>query len=230
VTGGSAGTISYAEPPSLPAVTNYGADFVPVPGNYDSDKATEPAWFRSADASWFIMGQATPLQFGIGAELEPLEHDVPVPADYDGDGRDDMAVYRPTDGTFHVLGRGQIADLPIGFPAPADYDGDRSDEPAVFRLTEDRLYIDDGPTLDFTLGMSEGLPVPADYDGDGSDDAALWNYDTPDLLIFGEPTVQLCACVVHQPVTLRPWLIPSIVRLTCIERNDVQPGDCVPPA
>ena len=78
---------------------------VPVPADYDGNRATNTAVFR--DGAWYIGGQPTVFVGQTG--------DVPVPGDYDGDGTTDAAVYR--DGAWYIDGQatryfGTASDVP----------------------------------------------------------------------------------------------------------------------
>ena len=153
-----------------------------VQGDYDGDHATEPAYYRDSDATWFIDGQPA-VHFGTPATNPNsnggfgADADVPVPADYDGDGKTDLATWNPRttvwqwksskDGTIssEAFGAG------MGFPVPADYDGDHKADRAFMQL-DATFQIEGSPSV--TLPASSGSPYPAvaDFDGDGKADPA----------------------------------------------------------
>src|SRR5262249_27295332 len=59
VTAGNRGTIAFAAPPDISVPSGL---LMPgrmaVPARYDGNHTTEPAWFRTADAMWFIEGHS----------------------------------------------------------------------------------------------------------------------------------------------------------------------------
>ncbi len=110
-------------PAALPRFWGLTTD-IPVPGNYDGDRATEVAVFHRGPqyGEWHIQGQSPYPQ------LRGLATDVPVPGDYDGDGDSDVAV-------FHRVGVRGVVDPAASsrcrsgacandIPVPGDYDGD----------------------------------------------------------------------------------------------------------
>lgn len=142
-----------------------------VPGDYDADGRTDPAYYIPGQALWLIHGQ-TPITFGRPCLDSPsgeidVTADIPVPADYDGDGDTDIATYNPVTAEWHVKEGGQSVQFgqPGDFPAPADYDGDGASELATLD-THSLLWRIDGmgelPAPSGAFG-----PLPADYDGDG---------------------------------------------------------------
>lgn len=172
VTSGARGNVSFPGPSDLETGYRY-LGRVAVPADYDGDGRTELAWYREADATWWIEGR-DPEQFGnvpgpYGPGSTAPIHDVPVPADYDGDGRDDLATWSPTSHTFHIQGQadidvGEVADLPL----PADYSGSGYATPGSFN-TETGMWHVAGQS-DRNLPIVDDyiypyIPAPADYDG-----------------------------------------------------------------
>jgi hypothetical protein len=188
-TAGSRGDFSFPAPPN---VNGSSRAIEPVPARYDGHNTTEAAWYRPADAMWFIEGH-DPIQFGTPESTDPnavRQYDIPVPGDYNGDGTDELAVYHPSDSTFHIQGDpnpihvGTVGDL----PAPADYDGDGKVDPATFHLDVPSgvgtWHIAGAPDVTYPNGwpndgldhasLQEGIfAAPADYDGDGKADPAV---------------------------------------------------------
>jgi len=152
---------------------------LPVPGDYDGDRATDYAVFRPSNSTWYISNSSnnslTAVQFGAGT-------DKPVPADYNGDGRTDIAVYRPSDGTWYFLtsGTNQFSAQQFGVaedvPVAEDYDGDERADIAVFRPSQGSWYIlrsSDNSFYGVQWGLGTDDPHPADYDGDGKADICI---------------------------------------------------------
>ena len=81
---------------------------VPVLGDFDGDKKTDVAVYRTTTGQWFIdystaNPDGSPRLQGV-AFGQVSTADVPVPGDYDGDGRDDLALFRPTNANWLILG------------------------------------------------------------------------------------------------------------------------------
>jgi hypothetical protein len=191
-TAGSRGEFSFPAPAtvSAPQTPSGGVPQpMPVPARYDGNNTTEAAWYRPADAMWFIEGHA-PIQFGAPIPATgPAEFDIPVPGDYNGDGVDELAVYHPSDSTFHI--QGDPNPIPVGhvgdLPAPADFDGNGSTAPATFSVAgatgsgtwhiagqADVVYpAATAPPAD----QAAVIPAPANYDGKGGADPAVTTLD-----------------------------------------------------
>jgi len=214
--------MTYAPPPTL----------IPVPGDYDGAGKMVPAYYDQVDATWWIMGHAGSVQFGIPpAAGGKLDYDVPVPADYDGDHKTDIAIYRPSDGSFHYLSSktGQEvvitptvpANDPANLPVPADYDHVGHAEAAVTEPSGDNWYVAgrSGAIAAFPpaqIGNEPYLPAVADYDGDGKADPALLDAANGNLWVAGQtqPPTSGGSSYFDQPAVL-PWaLLVNIVRLT----------------
>ncbi len=78
---------------------------MPVPADYDGDRQTDIAVWRSSFGVWYVntstSGYAQALQVSWGTA-----GDIPVPGDYHRDRRADIAVWRPSTGTWYILTSG----------------------------------------------------------------------------------------------------------------------------
>lgn len=202
-----------------PAPTSVNDRVWPVPADYDGDGLDEPAWYRDADATWWIDG-APPVQFGVGGtDQSQGDHDVPVPGDYDGDGRAELVVYRPTDGSFRVQGGGVFDDgWPIGIPVPANwYGSNRGIERGVYD-PQTRSWFGEDSFSNYSLGeATAGIPAPAAY--------GTTNEDRPGIVVPNGATMQwryvgeCCAVTVQTtpvgtPAMARAAVVGAIPRLT----------------
>lgn len=235
-TTGGRGTFTYPPPPvtGSPGLNNAPLKY-PVLGDYDGDGTTDPAWYREEDATWWIEGSASPIQFGQPRPLDKYDQDIAVPADYDGDGRTDLAVYRTATATFTVQGHVPVTvGVPYSFPAPGDYDGDGDDDPAA--MFWGAVYPTTQPAGFFILGqpavpLSSDIPVPANYDGAPGDEVAVSNGPSGG---YGRTDFEDGSSVTFDnipdayPVQLRPYLIVNILRLTahyrCVHSNYQPPA------
>jgi hypothetical protein len=213
-----------ATPGPIPGTFELGAPptLLPVPGDYDGDGKTVPAYYDQVDASWWIMGHAGSVRFGTPpAAGGSWGYSVPVPADYDGDGKTDIAVYDPPTATFHYLSSKTGLEVslqegqPGDFPVPADYDHVGHAEAAVTDWAFQTWCVAGhaGSVATFPLGNDYYVPVQADYDGDGKADPAVYDVPAGKWLVAGQPAVS------EPSSTLRPADIPAallvnIVRLT----------------
>lgn len=143
---------------------------VVVPGNFDGDKKTDYAVFRSG--IWYIMnssdGQTKSLQFGFAT-------DKPVAGDYDGDGTTDIAVFRPETGVWYIQRSsdngydirqfGLNGDVPLS----GDYDGDGKTDLTVWRPTTGVWWVwksSDNDYRAYQFGLNGDTPLVGDFDGD----------------------------------------------------------------
>jgi hypothetical protein len=195
ITQGKAGTITYPPPPVLDVPQGSTPPLiVPVPADYDGDGKPDPAWYREADATWWISTNSGPVTFGTPYHTGLPDYDVPVPADYDGDGKADIATYSPATATWHVMGQpdvqlGGVGDVPV----PADYDGVKGDERATFDFFQSVFHITGQgdvslPVLDNDSSMGEEA-APADYDGVGHAEPAVKAWGTGHWYIAGQPMI-----------------------------------------
>ena len=151
--------------------------------DYDGDRRTDFAVFRTTNNTFFVLRNSTRTliaqQFGLSSV------DIQVPGDYDGDGRTDFAVFRTTNGTFFVLNssnntiRAQQFGLGTDEPVARDYDGDRRTDFAVARRENGRLtwFILNSSNNSFRaeqFGLDTDVTAPGDYDGDGRFDLAVF--------------------------------------------------------
>ena len=171
---------------------------VPVPGDYDGDHRTDPAYYDYVDGTWWISGRREPVQFGIAPTDDgTMAYDVPVPADYDGDAKTDIAVYRPSDSTFHVrssrYGDEEVFAVgsPGDIPVPADYSGQGRAWPATYNMLTQQWSIGPNPPIVIPGADPADLqdPAPADYDGDGKAEPALVDETTGAWNVLGRGTI-----------------------------------------
>jgi hypothetical protein len=237
VTGGgewltaAAGTL----PVSAPAGDS--TDLVPVPGDYDGDGVTEPAWYRYSDATWHIDGQPA-VQHGLPAgasdpdTLAGQGADIPVPADYDGDGVTDLATFSPLTATWHIEGRppvpfGRPGDLPVA----DNYRSHVGADLAVVSLVDGAWMVRGmtEPVITVPAGVNP-LPSPADFDGDFRAEAAYVDSTTGDWVVEGQGTVATIEMPGSVPAALPLAVYEAIDRVQAIGQCSVDPDLCAPPA
>ena len=155
---------------------------VAVPGNYDGDKKTDYAVYRSG--VWYIWqssnGQVRTAQFG-------LEGDKPAAGDYDGDGKTDLAVWRPSDGVWYIWrsSDGGYAFRQFGLsgdvPLVGDYDGDGRSDLTIWRPSTGVWYVwqsSDGNYRSYQFGINGDTPLGGDFDGDKMADYTIYRPST----------------------------------------------------
>ena len=167
----------------------------PVIGDYNGDRISDPAIWRSSAGVWII--PMSPLFNTYQFYAWGTTGDTPVGADVDGDLQTDIGYWRPSTGVWGFLLSSQNYSFAspmffnwgtaVDIPVMADYDGDLLADPAVvippaggqsraYRiLLSSQSY---NPAMSVTIpagwpGLGD-TPVPADYDGDGKADAAIW--------------------------------------------------------
>jgi len=217
---------------------------VPVPGDYDGNGKTVPAYYDQVDGTWWIMGHDQPIQFGNPPVTGGIDdYDVPVPADYDGDHKTDIAIFRPSDGSFHYLSSktGQVVVVQAGsdldFPVPQDYDKVGHAEPAVADANFEHWYLAGSttPMASFDISWQDwAIPTFGDYNGDGHADPAVWDMGSTDTwLVAGEGAVATMPVDGYggSDVEMPPWLLVNMVRLTlyhhCLGNPaSTPPGTC----
>ncbi len=155
---------------------------VAVPGNYDGDKKTDYAVYRSG--VWYIWqssnGQVRIAQFG-------LADDKPVAGDYDGDGKTDLAVWRGSTGVWYIWRSsdggydyrqfGLNGDIPLA----GDYDGDGKTDITIWRPATGVWYIQqssDGGYRSYQFGINGDTPLVGDFDGDKMADYTIFRPST----------------------------------------------------
>ncbi len=194
ITEGPAGTISWS-----PVGGRIGQPRWLVPGAYDGNHKTLPAFYMEDAATWYVYGH-DPVQFGSPGTGH-YDWDMPVPADYDGDGTTDLATYSPWTATWTIRNSRDLSITttvlgggPAGFPTAGDFNGDGKAEPAWLSFAG--VWTVAGLPSIQVQGGDPILPAVADYDGDGKDDLAasigglgssmggLWRFG-------GHPTIPL---------------------------------------
>jgi hypothetical protein len=213
-TGGSLGTIDNFLPVPV-QLTDVGFTTIPVPGDYDGDGRDDPAWWDSATATWYVLGQE-PFVFGRPLVWNKFPNDIPAPADYDGDGTDDPAVYQADTGEVHILD-GAIVPTGVrrGLPAPADYNDGPGAEVSVFAqggTCHPMRWMVEGQEVasPWTFPASEiAVPLPADHDGDGHADFAvghdsLFSMGFRNWVAVGEPERSIPGGYILGHVTMSP--------------------------
>jgi hypothetical protein len=178
-TDGAAGDIVFA-PPSVPTTTIDDWPFwvLALPGDYDGDGDTDPAWYDSVTGTWHVSGAASPVASGVGADVAGLAADTPVPADYDGDGDTDLATYSPATRTLAVAGETLFEDLALGVPLAGRLDTVPGADLVVYDPVATTWVWPDGSRIVVDLADDEVIPTLADFDGDGIDEPVLFDYDS----------------------------------------------------
>jgi hypothetical protein len=155
---------------------------VVVPGNYDGDKKTDYAVYRSG--VWYIWqssnGQVKTAQFGLAG-------DKPLAGDYDGDGKTDLAVWRPSTGVWYIW---RSSDGGYDFrqfglngdtPLAGDYDGDGKADICIWRPSTGVWYVQqssDGGYRSYQFGINGDVPLVGDFDGDKMADYTIFRPST----------------------------------------------------
>jgi hypothetical protein len=161
-----------------------GADYgdVAVPGNYDGDRETDYAVYRSG--IWYIRqssnAEVLVKQFG-------LANDKPVAGDYDGDGKTDLAVWRPSDGIWYIWrssdGGYEFRQFGLNGDTPlaGDYDGDGKTDITIWRPSNGVWYVQqssDGNYRAYQFGLNGDTPLVGDFDGDRQADYTIFRPST----------------------------------------------------
>lgn len=192
-TAGSAGSLWLAPPACDPPVgyPSTRRTLIPVIGDWDGDRHTDPGWFCAVTATWTLEGRAP---FVLGHPWEPTQHELdvamPAPADHDGDGRTDAIVYNPADGTWWSEGTSQplLRSSGWGVPVPANYGPGPGDELALFSLLTGSWDIEGTTHLAGTAG-EVWVPSRVDLNGDHVADrvavamdetTSAWSFRLPD--------------------------------------------------
>jgi hypothetical protein len=148
---------------------------VPVPMDYDGNRATDFAVWRPSTGTWYIAYNFSPLpptSFVWG-----ISTDKPTPGDYDGNGVSEIVVWRPSDGKWYFRASGTAVQFGLSgdIPVPADYNGDGKTDKAVWRPNEANWYVSaTGFSLPIQWGLPGDIPVPRNFDGDADDDIGVW--------------------------------------------------------
>ena len=141
------------------------SDELPVPEDYDGDRATDVAVFEPNSGMWSILfssggfnrAKALLQDAGYGEVRQwGLAGDVPLPGDYDGDGRADFALWRAS---------------------PSKASKDKGEWWIAYReLSGNGTSAAEGTGRKqrIEFGTDQAIPVPADYNGDGVLDIAVF--------------------------------------------------------
>jgi len=169
---------------SYSALAFGGAAFgdVAVPGNYDGDKKTDYAVYRSG--VWYIWqssnAQVRIANFG-------LAEDKPVAGDFDGDGKTDLAVWRPSNGIWYIWRSSdngydyRYFGLNGDTPLAGDFDGDGKADVTIWRPSTGVWYVQqssDGDYKVYQFGLNGDTPLIGDFDGDKRADYTVYRPST----------------------------------------------------
>lgn len=155
---------------------------VAAAADYDGDKRTDPAVWRSG--MWQIL--LSSRDYAADIAIFGIAGDVPVPADFDGDSRADLAVFRPSENRWYIRnsGNGHVRTFDLGVAGtdlllPADYTGDGKADVAVYRGGVWHLIDSEtGEHESFEFGFDDARPVPGDLNRDGQTDFAVFRKGT----------------------------------------------------
>lgn len=167
-----------------------GQGFVPLAGNFDTDKALknpdELVAFDPTTANWYIQKMdgnvlANPVQWGYSGVI-------PLVGDCNGDGMDDLIAFDPATARWYIRTLdGQVLAWAVQWgysgvtPMVADFDGDGRADLAVFDPATARWYIRTmaGKVLGWAIqwGYAGVVPMVANFDGDTVERADLGVFD-----------------------------------------------------
>ena len=162
------------------------------PADYDGDRRTDIACYRSSTGTLFILRSSDGLIVSVSLTGSSSQ-DLRAPSDGDGDGRADLTVFRPAAGLNVRQNSGNRAIVSSAifgqsgdFPTIGDFDGDAKGDSAVWRPSDGKWYrlnSNGGGYTPIQLGVVTDIPVPGDYDADFRTDLGIYRPSSSEWIL-----------------------------------------------